>query len=292
MASRANIRPSEVWRTIQQLGWRPAFVAFAGCFGQVLFMILRYHAIIPRSINPGLRRVTYAISLGHLTNTYFPARAGDVLKCFLLSRAQRGKRSRLSLLAATGAVVADRVLDVSVLLLMALIWRAFSHPRIQEWMNSLPLNWGVGILAVGVLVLAAVGWHVFLRQRSVRAAKWGAEFRSGMVGLTDPRSVGLAAAFAFVSWGGEALAIHALANSQGLELTFGNTVFVVLMLNLAISVPLSFANVGPFEAAVALSLTSFGLDSTQAVAVATVHHGLQLFSIGLWAAIALLIRER
>ena len=76
------------------------------------------------------------------------------------------------------------------------------------------------------------------------------------------------------------------------NLSLGELMFVLLVLNIAISVPVSFANVGPFEAAIALALTSFGMDGSKALAVATVHHAIQLITIGLGAAVSVFMRRR
>jgi uncharacterized membrane protein YbhN (UPF0104 family) len=287
MASHAHIRPKEVWTAIGELGFGSVAIAFLGCFTQVLFLVLRSDVLIPRETYPGARRVVYSIGLGHLMNTYFPARAGDVLKCFLLS--QGG--SPLSLLSAAGVLIGDRIIDITVLLGMAVAWKAYAHPQMVEWLSGVSIPYT--LVSAGVLISALAGalfW--FTRKGSRRTAKWTKEFWKGTACLSRPRFLLLGVLFAFISWSGEALALQALAQAQGTSLTFGNAVFVVVALNLAISVPLSFANVGPFEAAIALALSTFGMAAPQAVAVATIHHAIQLVVILAWGAIALLVRPR
>jgi uncharacterized membrane protein YbhN (UPF0104 family) len=287
-ASRAQIKPLEVWHAIQSLGPGYAALAALAVFGQVLFIILRYEVLIPVEMRPGFQRVTYSISLGHLLNTYFPARAGDVLKCYLLSK---GRSNPLSLLAATGVLIADRIVDVGTLLLMAVIWKSYDHPMMRQLVGNMSFNIGAGAGIVAIVIIG-VGWFFLVRKSSHRIVAWGGEFKRGMLCLGRPKYLLLGMALAFISWSGELLSFQFLAASQGVTLTFGNAIFVLLALNLAISIPLSFANVGPFEAAIALALATFGMQSSSALAVATVHHGIQILVIGLWGGIALIIRPR
>lgn len=289
LASKANIKPQEVFHTVQSLGWRTVLAALACNVAQTFFIIFRYYVVIPKELHPGARRVTYAIGLGHALNTVLPARAGDVLKCFWLSQ---GKHNRLSLLSSAGVLVADRVLDVAVLLAMAVVWQAYRHPKIQEWASAVSDKVGaVGFLGATIACLVA-GAVFFFRKRRLKHSKWTGEFRTGFACFGRPPLLALATALAFFAWSGEILSVHILASSQGVDISFANALFVILALNLAISVPVSFANVGPFEAAIALSLTSFGMPSSQALAVATVHHGLQVLAIGGWALVALIVKPR
>lgn len=287
LASRAQIRPSEVVNALQSLGWRPAILAFTCSFLQLFFIILRYQALAPREYAPSLRRTTYAVGLGHSLNTFFPARAGDVLKCFLLGQ---GAQSRMSVLGAAGLVLGDRVVDVAVLFAMGFAWNSYQHPKMQQWLGGFTANAGVWIGIAVFVIFATVGW--ILLRRFKHSSQWAGEFRTGLLGLTRPIPLLLGIGLAFLAWGAEAKSLQILAQTQGLGLTFGHALFVLIMLNFAVSIPLSFANLGPFEAAIALSLATFGLAYSPALAVATVHHGLQLFAVMVWTVIAVVVRPR
>jgi glycosyltransferase 2 family protein len=287
LASKANIQPHEVLETVRSLGWRTVLAALACNLAQTFFIIARYYVLIPAELHPGARRVTYAIGLGHALNTVLPARAGDVLKCFWLSQ---GKRNRLSLLSSAGVLIADRILDVAVLLSMAVGWQAYRHPKMKEWIAVASERLSFSGISVGILLLVVVAAVLFFKKRPLKQSKWTGEFRTGFACLRRPPFAAVATLLAFFAWSGEILSVQLLASSQGIDISFANALFVILALNLAISIPVSVANVGPFEAAIALALASFGMASSQALAVATVHHGLQITAIGGWALVALVMK--
>lgn len=287
LASHAQIKPAEVGHAIEKVGWGAALLAFACHLLQTMLVLIRYSVMTPLEFHPGFRRVVYAVGLGQAVNTYFPARAGDVLKCFLLSKG----KSRLTVLSSAGLVVADRIVDVGALLAVAILWKAYEHPRMKEWLGnlSLQMGWGVGAL---VAVALFVAWFFLLRRKSTVASKWTGDFRDGMRCLGRPKNLVVATILAALAWSGEVFSIQILSASQGVHLSFSNCLFVLLALNFAVSLPLSFANLGPFEAAVALSLASFGMETNTAFAVATVHHGFQLIAMGFWGVVGLVVRPR
>ncbi len=272
-----------------QLGWQTALAAALGHFVQIFFIVWRTSLLIPREIHPGIRQVTYAITMGHALNLFFPARAWDVLKCFLLSKG-KGRGGAMTVLSAAGVMVADRIVDITALLAIAGIWGAYRHPVVQQWLGKVDTTSMVSLLT-GAAILAVLALTL-LKYQASRASKWGAEFKMGFRVLRRPQLLGLAFVFALIAWAGEAYSIQVLAGALGLDLDFAGAIFVLFALNLAISVPLSFANLGPFEAAIAISLTSFGMDSSPAFAAAALHHGLQLLVVLLWAMIGLVARVR
>jgi uncharacterized membrane protein YbhN (UPF0104 family) len=289
LLSRSGIEPKQVIKTIENLGWGTALLAVAFNLVQTVCVLLRHSILIPEELHPGWRRVFYSVISGHALNTVFPARAGDVLKCFLLSK---GRKNRLKFFASAGVIVADRLVDVAVLLGMAAIWKAYRHPRVEEWVvqSSQSASRMLTAAFLGIALLIALFYVV--RRVSAAQRKWSKEFRKGFLCLGRPRPLLFAIILAAGGWSGEIFSILVLSGSQGVELSFAQGIFVILALNIAISFPVSVANLGPFEAAIALSLVSFGMDSSQAFAVATVHHGLQLAAIGLTLLISLTVRPR
>jgi 2-polyprenyl-3-methyl-5-hydroxy-6-metoxy-1,4-benzoquinol methylase len=69
-----------------------------------------------------------------------------------------------------------------------------------------------------------------------------------------------------------------LSSSVGIHLTWSSALGVLVVLNVGIAIPISFANVGTFETAVAFGLIRLGNPLQESLGVATVHHLIQVGS--------------
>ena len=97
--------------------------------------------------------------------------------------------------------------------------------------------------------------------------------------------------FSLGAWTAELLAIRVLCGALGFPLSPPQLVLALVVLNFGISVPVSVANLGVYEAVLAFGLSRSGVPLPSAVAIATLHHGLELLgtnlstaSLSLWVA--------
>ncbi len=81
----------------------------------------------------------------------------------------------------------------------------------------------------------------------------------------------------------------ALARAAGSPLSVPAAVGVLVVLNVGIAVPVSFANIGTFEAAAAFGLTRAGVPVAHALAIALLHHVIQVACVVLSAALGSLM---
>jgi uncharacterized protein (TIRG00374 family) len=285
-------------------GWRGCLLSMLFLSGQIVFMVFRYWALIPGEHSPSIFRVGYAVSVGQAVNNYFPARVGDLVKAALLTRDPRAALTggaivahkndrRLTFLKAIGLVVADRIVDVGTLILMVLLSGALFVPADFISADKLPSK----TTAIAVCLVIAV--FIFFSRRAVsdhvsaklkKLTAWLREFRGGFHGMMKPKKLGLAIVFAALSWQCEILSLQTLSSMQGYPMTFTQAVFVLLALNFFISVPLTIANFGPFEAGVVMALQAVQkIPTEQALAVATVHHIAQMIAVTLVAFIAFVL---
>jgi SAM-dependent methyltransferase/uncharacterized membrane protein YbhN (UPF0104 family) len=240
---------------------------------------------------PGERRLPWwsvlrAFASGQFINSYVPIRAGDIAKIALVKNAARehlstgtnGREPTLATLAG-GILVADKLVDVtSLLLLIALIasasfqdlsLRSVSLPRFAWWLVP-------GCAAT----LAFLVTRPFLSH----ARKVASAFLQGLSELTKVRSLLLAVTTGAAAWLTETAILMWLSSSVGARLKVSEAITVLVILNFGIALPISFANIGTFEAAVAFGLTRVGLPTAQAVGVAAAHHVIQLGSTVMLAA--------
>src|SRR5579859_2567152 len=217
---------------------------------------------------PRFRRTTLSAS---------PARAGDALKVVLLNRG-----ASISLPQATGAMLADKVVNIGSLILLCAVSGVAGTIWTTAWARgALPLT----ALLIGALLATALLLVPKSRVRILgRLIVLQHELARGFTALADPKRLVISTAFSFGAWLAELLALQILCAAVGSPQPLQNLVLAVAVLNVGISVPMSPANVGIYEMALAFGLSRAGLPGPAALAVATVHHGIQLLAVNVAAA--------
>jgi len=245
---------------------------------------LRWRVLFVREPRPPLAAVTSALLIGYLFNSILPVRAGEAARVLALN--QRARTSRFEALAT---VVAERLLDVLVLLALLLT----STPFISEstWLRrAAALGGGAFVLLTLFLVLVA-----FYGKRPVRfalrplgalpnvsAARIDNAADNLVQGLAVFRRPGLvlrAVVLTTLSWLVIAFSFWLCMLAVRLDTGLDAALLVVIAVNLAMILPSAPAGLGVFEAATVLTLTRFGIDRSQGLSYAVVVHALNFFPI-------------
>ena len=277
----------EVWKNLIGVPVSSLAGALLLVLCQLGFQALRLWAIVPRDVALTLGRAAYAFTVGEWFNIFAPVRAGDALKVVLLNRAA-GARP-ISLPKATGAVLADKIVDAGTLLLLCAatgligLIGAGTQARLPSAGTTVAAGAVVGLLFLGVRLTRPRWFEAVARLRR--------ELMQGLSGLADPGRTLASISFSLGAWTAELLAIRVLCGALGFPLSPPQLVLALLVLNLGISVPVSVANLGVYEALLAFGLSQSGMPLPSAVAIATLHHGLELLGtnlgtagLSLWAA--------
>lgn len=266
---------------IREVGWTGALAAFVLSGVQVFFIVCRFFLLIPADSRPGFFRVSYAIGFGQALNTFVPARLGDVAKVALLSGAKNS--AQLPILTATGALIADRIIDIACLILLTTFSGAFLEAKESLPERGIPPIPG-WVLPIVIAICAGLVWFArsWMRRNAESLKKWGQQFQHGMTALRDPRTVFLACLCAIIAWVCEAFSMWTLCQIQGFDLRLTQAILILFLLNVAIAIPLSIGNLGPFEAAVVWGLKQFGMLLPPALAVATIHHAMQTVAVAFY----------
>jgi uncharacterized membrane protein YbhN (UPF0104 family) len=244
---------------------------------QALALATRLWTVFPKGdgTRPSWARIARAYGFGQLTNACVPARAGDVVKVV----AMRDERAS-SAIDATGAVLADKALDVVTVGLLAVVLAPAL--LVGGMVAVLHVGWIAAIvllaLAVGVGALGRLRPTLFANVRRDVAATW-----RSLRSVATPRRLVTGLALGSVGWLAEAGAVMSLAHPLGLPLSLGQAVGGLLVLNLGIAIPVSVANVGAYEAAAVVGLRAFGATVSQGLAIGLLNHVLQLATISVFA---------
>lgn len=267
----------------------------AGFFAVILTYVIRawrwqylLHPIGPTRFRTAFRTTV----IGFAALGVLPARAGDVLRPYLLAR-QEG----LLVSATLATIVMERVLDlIAVLALLALyVWgiadSAALPPALLRGIEvSSALAGAVAIALMGVMwVLAThperIGGLVFAMARVLphtvadRLAGLARTFSGGFAAAREPRAMAAAIAWSFPLWLAIAAEAWLVTIAFDIAMPFTGTFLLQALLVIGVAVPTPGA-VGSYHEAYRIGVTTFfGAPEDTAVAAAIVTHAISYFPV-------------
>jgi glycosyltransferase 2 family protein len=268
-----------IWKSVTGMPPTSLAVVLLLALCQLGFQAVRLWTILPRDVAVTLARTAYAFALGEWCNIFTPARGGDALKVVLLNRTPGPTRP--SLPKATGVVLADKIVDAGSLVLictatgMAGLLRTGAETRLPYLR--------IVVLAGAVVTVVLLGLRWTRPRWLAQLARVRRELAKGFGALRDPVKLLASIGFSLGAWLAELLALRVLCAGQAFPLSLAQVVLALAALNLGIIVPVSIANLGVYEAALAFGLSRSGMPLPTAVAIATTHHALQLLGTNLGA---------
>lgn len=263
----------------------------------VVLRALRWRVFFVPEARPALWPVTSALLIGYLFNSILPARAGEAVRIVVLN--QRARTSRAETLAT---VVAERVLDVLVLLGLLLVTAPFTPE--SSWMRGAALVGGgaFALLLLSLVVLAFFGerplrfvLRPLLRFSAVTPAhlnRAASNLIRGLEVFRAPRIALQAIALTTASWLVIAFSFWLCMAAVHVDAGMDAALLVVVAVNLAMILPSGPAGIGVFEAATVLALAPFGVDRSQALTYAIVVHAVNFFPLVIAGYLALLEHAR
>lgn len=285
----------QVWHHLRAAN--PWLVALAVVVGNSMFPLRarRWRPILD-SVAPNLPfdPLWRATAIGMMANNILPARAGELVRAFMLTRF-----TPVPFSASFASLVVDRAFDAVVVLLLMVI--AMFDPRFpsEASIAGRPASHvaGSGVVLV-VLVSLALYAIVFFPDRLIRlyelfARRVAPKFeergrvmlRSFAEGLSVLRHPGRFAAvlwWALLHWLAQATAFYIMFLAVGIEAPYSAALFVQGVIVIGVSLPSTPGYFGFFEAAALASLTLYGVSDSLAIAWALTYHILSLIPITLF----------
>jgi hypothetical protein len=215
-------------------------------------------------------------------NNVLPLRGGDVARLWMLERS-----SGVTKMAALGAFLIERLVEIGSLALLA----AAAAPLVtsQRW----------AVFAAPVVLLGTIGLLALLRAAASSAgahagpegsAGSGSGWRGKLAELARRLSHGttvlarlpvLARAvwLSLAAWLIESLMVVTCAHALHLTISIPLAIVTLLGINLAIALPSTPSNAGPFEAAAVVVFMAAGLPKPAALAFALTYHLVQVLPV-------------
>ncbi|PZD71778.1 hypothetical protein C1752_04437 [Acaryochloris thomasi RCC1774] len=269
--------------TLRQFGPTSLGTGLVIVLVQIAFQISRLWVLCPPTVGVSWRQAARSFTSGQFVGNFIQGQAGHAVKVAVLRQPANAQGRQMATAESTAIVFVDKVMDILMLLgltglavlqlgLLARSWRYFDHN----------LLWGIPVAAVAIAILIYV-----LRRCSGRIQRGLADFKKGLAVVKVPMQLGQGITMGLGDWFTEGLLLQVLCVAQGFPLSPAQLMVSLFILNVGISIPISVANVGTFEAALIFALTRFGVPLVQGVAIATLFHLYQMLGIALWMLVML-----
>jgi len=249
----------------------------AGVTADLAFRAVRWQRLIAPIRPVPLRRLSGYMLVGYLANNVLPARLGELVRSHYL-----GDREGISRSATLGTVVVERVVDTVVL--VGIGAAAILVLNVRGVVVSAIL---VGVALAGLLVVAlaaALAAHRLPGARRISAflGRWPRlkgiilRLREGLRVAALPRTVAASAILSVAAWSCTVIAVLAVGQALGIELTVGEGALLAAGTNLATAIPSGPGYLGTFEYAGQTIALAFGLPAPSGLALALLTHVMTL----------------
>jgi glycosyltransferase 2 family protein len=214
----------------------------------------RWHALLRHNgARPRRADSSALIAVGYMGNNVLPARAGDAFRAVLMA-----PRAETSTRTVVGTLVAERVLDVTVILAIFVI---VGYAVLGEVGNGSLEAIGIGTV---VLAAGAIGAYLLVR-RNERLHAFVAPLASATLGLRRAHHGLLLLAMTVLVWGTEAGVWIAVGGAAGFPMDFVEGLYLVALASIFSMIPSGPGYAGTQDTAVAVGIKALGGSGSVAV---------------------------
>jgi uncharacterized protein (TIRG00374 family) len=245
----------------------------------------RWHYLLRPILPVPLARLFPVVCIGYMGNNVYPARAGEVIRAYVLK-----KKERVSISASLATIVVERIFDGVVMLLFVF----FSLPFVpmQPWLKQVVILSSLlffGALAVFFVMAASpqrsqavYNWLIerFLPARFREQARGLLDrFMEGLHCLRSGRDVLMIFVTSLVIWLAETVKYWFVMHAFAFSVPFYVLMLMNGVVNLATTIPSSPGYVGTFDAPGIAILVAYGVNGEVATAYTLILHAALWFPI-------------
>jgi hypothetical protein len=270
---------ADVWDALARANYIWIVPGILTYFLAVCARTWRWHYLLRPIKSVPLRELFPIVTIGYMGNNIYPARAGEVLRSYVLK-----KHSGVSVSASLATVVIERLFDGVVMLLFVFV----SLPRLEmmpDWLRQIVLLGSVVFFTALIVffVLAAKPERVQSLYRWLIEKIFPIKFQGRVHGFADRFMVGLSALrrerdvlmiffTSLVIWLLETVKYWFVMHAFPFEVSFYALLMMNGVVNLATTIPALPGHVGTFDAPGIAILTAYGVDKPIATGYTLVLH--------------------
>jgi uncharacterized protein (TIRG00374 family) len=242
----------------------------------------RWKVILSPVGAPSFVSCLQAVFVGLFANDILPARAGEIIRCFLLSY-----KTEIHLPLALTSDFIERMMDGLwiVLIYVVITFRVSTHVAVNDVMWA----FGSGVVAISLLIV----WILFHRQHAhhfVNTRSWGARvihLFEEIHSLGHWRELGIAFAIGGLYWLLQALAIWALCRADSFYFGPSEVAFLLVVKSVGTLVPSAPANMGLYQSSSVYALRLLLTEKSDAEILAEIMFGFLTLPLVIGGAIAI-----
>jgi glycosyltransferase 2 family protein len=285
-----DVQWSELWTDVRNAD--AVLVVLAVVVGTTMFPLraIRWRPILhPVAPNLPYGQLWQATAIGMMANNILPARAGELVRAYALSRI-----TPVPFSAAFASLVVDRVFDAMIVILLIVV--SMLDPRFPATVPaSTYIGTGLLVLTAAAAVLYAIVffpdrliriYEIFVRRVAPRFEERGRvllrSFADGLSVIRHPARFATVAWWTLLHWLTQALAFWIMFRAIGITVPATAALFVMGLIVVGVAAPSTPGFFGPFEAAAVAGLKLYGVDENLAAAWALSYHILSLIPITLF----------
>jgi glycosyltransferase 2 family protein len=280
----------EVWAEIKQADAWLVGIAVSSTVVNMAFRAIRWQYLLKPVGPTRFRSVFRATMIGFAALNVLPARAGEVIKPYLLARTEG-----LSVTATFATVVLERVLDSVTVVTLLASFVLFFDPGMAAADSTMYRLVRIGGMAVGSGALGLLGVLFFAAGHPEALGRWAFKlehllpghmthklgallqsFAEGLAVVRSPMRLFVALIWSFPVWFAIALGVWTASLAFHIVMPFTGSFLMLALLVVGVSVPTP-GGVGAFEAAYRIGATSFyAVPNDRAVGAALVLHAISI----------------
>ncbi len=238
---------------------------------------LRWGILFPDTKWINWNKLFASTMIGYLANNALPARAGELIRAYVL-----GERENISKSMILATIVVERVIDLVVALsLLTIVLFTFSLPDwliqtgpivgvvgITGILSLIFLNkWGFNMVSITVSIFSFLPNNVLNRAEAA-----GNKFVIGIATLRNVRKLGTFLGYTVLIWILEVTATWLISQAFCLPISIWGALFIVLVIGLGTMLPSSPGYVGTYEFFAISALTILGVKGNEALSFAVMRH--------------------
>ncbi len=276
------------WQELRSANYWWLLPSVAVYFAAVWVRTWRWHSLLLHLKSIPTARLFPVVVIGYMGNNVYPARAGELLRSYVLRR-----KEGVPMSASLATVVLERLFDGLVMLLFVFLTLPFAPlpPFFRALVIGFSLLFGVALLVFLVLAARPARFSRLYARfvDTLLPARWRPHihglfdrFIDGLQSLRSPREMLMIFATTTLIWFGETTKYWFVMHAFSFTVPFSVLMLMTAIVNLATTIPSTPGYIGTFDAPGIAILRQFGVPQAVATSYTLVLH------VALWLPITLL----